>query len=400
MPGPANKPLARIAGLAACLLLLTATARVTAAPMGGQDNRVPQAARAGDDAAAKWRIVHRGPTDLYHGIDGLSDDDIWVAGAHRVRTGTNDYSFFPMLEGWNGAEWAKAPMPPMSPTTQGWFWDVAAPAEDDVWAAGITWKTSSEIDIRKWKQLLAHYDGTTWRVFRPPLPERFSKLEAITAIAPDDVWAIAVGASQPFEYLSKQQLFGEHWDGLRWSVTKLPLTSAFIHVNDIDAREPNDVWVVGDVSDYSNKVAPMSIHWDGRRWRVTEPPFRESCRPSLRGVAVLSPRDVWAVGNSDGGECGSAPQITHWNGRHWRLALQPRGAIALADVDASSRKEVWIVGSAERGSLVEHWNGTGWRQIVGQKGVFKLDRVRVISASDLWALGATTNDISVVVRTY
>jgi hypothetical protein len=37
-------------------------------------------------------------------------------------------------------------------------------------------------------------------------------------------------------------------------------------------------------------------HWDGHRWRIVPAPTPIGINSSLSGLAVISSRDVWAVG--------------------------------------------------------------------------------------------------------
>ncbi len=59
------------------------------------------------------------------------------------------------------------------------------------------------------------------------------------------------------------------------------------------ASAANNVWTLG-VRDKAG--GPLVEQWDGRRWRV-KPSSIENAHIALSGLAVVSDRDVWAVGS-------------------------------------------------------------------------------------------------------
>jgi hypothetical protein len=240
-----------------------------------------------------WKTMLRTRTDLLNGIDGLAGSDMWVAGAHRIKAPSGDgYLFFPLLERWDGAHWHRLRLLMSLPLRQGWF-NAVTENDGDVWAVGATWSS----DLDESSSLIAHFDGTTWKtVSVPSLPGRFSTLDAITAIAPDDVWVLGTAVAQSFEYVGKpQRLFTGHWDGARWSFMKLPVAAASVAISDVDASGSRDVWAVGSLSDSStsNELDPISVHWNGRHWTAIRPETkrgvgRRSCRASTSSPGTTS----------------------------------------------------------------------------------------------------------------
>jgi hypothetical protein len=356
---------------------------------------IPGADGQGCDAA-QWRIVQRGPTDLFDGIDALSDNDVWVAGAHRVGR-SNDPRFFPLLEHWDGTRWKPTVRAPVGAGMEGWFTGVAVVAQDDVWAIGFSYTTRDGLFDRRYRSLLMHFDGTAWRILRTQPPGHFSKLDAITAIGPDDLWIVGTAATQPFDSFGNQQVFAEHWDGVRWRVQSVPLRGDAIEVDDLDASGPSDVWVVG-ASALDSSSSPVSAHWDGKRWHRVAVDGANSCWPGeLGGVAAVSAKTAWAAGDPEADrDCRvkGAP-FEHWGGTHWRLNRGGRGT--LRDVDSSADGDLWAVGSLDFSrSLVEHWDGSTWRASRGPNA-YVLNKVLVLSQNDVWAVGeAGDNDVEVV----
>jgi hypothetical protein len=66
-------------------------------------------------------------------------------------------------------------------------------------------------------------------------------------------------------------------------------------------------------------------------------------------VAVLGPKNAWAVGNDDEG--GDTSKALHGNGTKWKT---------VAMLIQARRLAVWAVGGDQTTSSL-HWNGTSWK---------------------------------------
>ena len=115
----------------------------------------------------------------------------------------------------------------------------------------------------------------------------------------------------------------------------------------------------------------------------------------LLDVAAVSNDDVWAVGAA-----GSGPLIEHWDGRAWTDVPAAATSGPLFAVEAVSRNDVWALGR----DRFEHWNGAGWNAVpfdfralleaaTGSApgdcpfGEFGLADISAVSANDIWAVG-------------
>src|SRR5260370_835338 len=67
---------------------------------------------------------------------------------------------------------------------------VAVIAEDDVWAVGYSYTSSTHFET-----LTEHWDGARWTIVPAPSPSSISQLLAVSATATDDVWAVGVQLS-------------------------------------------------------------------------------------------------------------------------------------------------------------------------------------------------------------
>ncbi|MFE1770948.1 hypothetical protein [Streptomyces sp. NPDC059008] len=186
----------------------------------------------------------------------------------------------------------------------GEFVDVAALAEDDIWAVG----TEKNGDTHAY---LLHYDGTQWK--REPLPGALG-----TSVYPPLLEEVGQEALWLRAQTSEDGTAGNRWarwDGARWSAVPSPPPGSS---GDFEASGPDDIWVLdGEQS---------AQHWDGTRWTRSRLPYHSS------DLAVVGPDDVWAVGSrSTGpgtelsyGERYSQPASMHWDGTSWKSVDTPQ----------------------------------------------------------------------------
>jgi hypothetical protein len=247
--------------------------------------------------------------------------------------------------------------------------------------------------------LVEHSDGTSWA--QVAVPSGGSTLNAVVAPAATNVWAF--GSSR----------VALHWDGTSWKRVSLPIPKGFVapFIVGAAARSPADIWAVGDVTRVNGPTQALIEHWNGRRWRfVPGPPTN---RYSLYGVAALSAKNAWAVGETGvstptGG--GLRTLTIHWNGKAWKRMPSPNPTTemtssasfndTLAGVAGSSARDVWAVGqyyvtaNGTRGSrsLVLHWDGRRWKQVHTPDPLTRghasyLSGVAAPSATGVWAVG-------------
>jgi hypothetical protein len=209
----------------------------------------------------------------------------------------------------------------------------------------------------------------------------------VGAVSPSDAWAVGAtptGTEQPSDLLI------EHWDGRRWSIAAAPRVNG--ELLGINALGPDDIWAVGvdDEPRPGGRTPALVLHWDGTSWKNQATPYDGSFM-EFDAVSALSDSDVWAVGTADGGAV-----IEHWNGFRWRLreaGLQgPRlGGSFLSGVDAFAADDVWAVGGRHTaGTLALHWDGTSWSTAYPPGGTAPATGFDAISATgpdDVWAVG-------------
>ncbi len=147
-------------------------------------------------------------------------------------------------------------------------------------------------------------------------------------------------------------------------------------------------WLVGAAGN-----AAVAQRWNGRAWRSVAVPIPAGAAGSeLYGVAAISAKDVWAVGEYAPGSGGAATLIEHWDGKAWSQVPSPNAPCAgcadpesgLSAVDAVAANDVWALGSP-----IEHWNGTAWSIVpFPSHSSWELTAIAAVSSADAWVVGS------------
>jgi hypothetical protein len=207
---------------------------------------------------------------------------------------------------------------------------VAAVASNDVWAVG---------EDSQPKPLFMHWDGQAWTLVDPP-PAAGPQFAVVT-LAPNDVWSAGSGRSA-----DNTDLFN-HWDGTAWTtIPNPPLTPGGVTIRALSAVAPNDIWAAGSkffefcVDDMCFDFESVTVlHWDGQSWSTVSPPM-VSDWSRLTGIAAESNMRVWAVGFEDGRTVAS-----HWDGSQWTNAPDIQlGAGTFFDGVTAVGGDAWPVG--------------------------------------------------------
>jgi hypothetical protein len=162
---------------------------------------------------------------------------------------------------------------------------------------------------------------------------------------------------------------------------------------DVAVISSRDVWAVGSVTAYGHPFEGLTMHWSGKGWTVTLIPVADA-GGQLVSVAAISPSDIWAVGTQGEGSQ-LRPLSEHWLGTSWRTvstdpAYGEQGFDAgFSGVAASASSDVWAVGSIDENpvGLVEHWDGRQWKEWPTRDLTGWLSNVAVVARDDAWAVG-------------
>ncbi len=271
-----------------------------------------------------WTKASTLPNNMFPQVlAARSDTDVWVSGSFAAH--------------WDGTTWTPRPLEP-DPAGRVRTDGIALGTGGTAWLAGQALAMGG---VKTGVPAVQKWDGTAWR--RQALPDTGKgELLSIVAVADDDVWAAGVayaaGADAP------QQSLLLHFDGSTWTRVAAPAAGTS-WIGALTALGPDDVWAVGGKM-VDGVEHPYALHWDGSAWKASATPKAADGR--LRGVGRNSRGELWAVGGK-----GAVSVALRWNraGTRWEQTrapdLSPR---AFSTVPGSAA--LWTVGLAKRGDLV------------------------------------------------
>ncbi|TDD47332.1 hypothetical protein E1263_34790 [Kribbella antibiotica] len=170
---------------------------------------------------------------------------------------------------------------------------------------------------------------------------------------------------------------------LAWTVT--PTKSQPSTLDDIDAKG-NETWAVGsNLIDSYQDTRPLAFRWNGTRWVETPQPVRTNA--TLSAVAVVSAKEVWAVGDD---RAKSKPLAMRWNGTAWSVVPGPAVPTgAFSDVTIAPDGTPWISGWAdvdgrERAVVYRYAKGAWQPLTAGLENSINGNTLTVLSATNAW----------------
>ena len=121
----------------------------------------------------------------------------------------------------------------------------------------------------------------------------------VTVLSASDAWAVGSYAADGNVFTAT---LIEHWDGTAWRVVPSPnrLTTpnrnTINALNGVTAVAPDDVWAVGYTVSLDASYQTLVLHWNGADWSVVDSPNGAGPYNALNAVAAAGPDDVWAAG--------------------------------------------------------------------------------------------------------
>ncbi len=328
-----------------------------------------------------------------HAVVEVAGNDVWSAG-----TAFDGTRLQTLIEHWDGSAWTVSPSPNSS-TTDNVLFGLAAPAGNDMWAVGYALAGSGVPQT-----LIEHWNGSAWTVSPSPnVGSGANALQAVSARAADDAWA--VGTSSTVNGVTQTLI--EHWNGSAWTVSASPNQGPGPNMlQAVTARAVDDVWAVGNFANGTALAQTLILHWNGSAWAIVAGPNSGSGSNLLTGVSAFTATDVWAAGTAYDATSIGHSLIEHWNGSAWTVSPSPNvgsGANTLNAITATGPADVWAVGTYNNPSniyqgLVEHWDGAAW-SVVGSSNAGAnynyLTGVARRDSSDLWTVGYYNNPTNV-----
>lgn len=338
----------------------------------------------------RWRVVASAKPNStnvnLYGVAGDTATDIWSVGAYQSSS-----SFRTLAERWNGSAWQVVQTPNVGSGDNDLV-SVSALSSTDVWAAGI----SNPTPTAQMRTLIEHWNGNAWKAVTSPSPGQLSGLGDVKAVSPNDVWA--VGAY--FNHAGNQQTLVEHWNGKAWKVVSSPSPGTYYNgLAKLAILSPKNIWAVGSSS--SGETSQTLVEqWNGRTWQVI-PSLNapHSIYSDLGSVVAIAANDIWAVGSSESySSYETSTLIERWSGSSWQIVPSPNvgthGSL-LADAAAPSANDLWAVGwyidstNFLPKNLIEHWNGKAWHIAKSPNPGAVEDQLRAITlvGTILWSVG-------------
>jgi hypothetical protein len=344
----------------------------------------PVAAATGEIAASPaWRAVAGARLQAGAALLDLAATgprDAWAVG---YKEGAEDGDGTPALQHWDGTRWTQRPVS----ASDAWHLvGVSAGGPDDVWIVGNAGSAYA-----------AHWNGSRWTGSHPfGVAEDYFLSDV--AIAGGHAWLVGRNPSQGMimEWRGRGFRNALHADGYFTAV----------------AAGPGDVWAVGTDAAATSGKPGLPMVWHGsavsgpeiQSWERGRTP--EIAGGVLRGVWMITPSDVWAVGSaSPSGDAPEAPVVLHWNGTSWQKIEVPVPRGRLDGVTAFRSGDVWISGvDADHSGqvLFLHFDGRAWTPSYGP--LFRRQRenqqypqsddvgrtgiARVPGTHRLWAVGS------------
>ncbi|MBO1334531.1 hypothetical protein [Streptomyces sp. VRA16 Mangrove soil] len=275
-------------------------------PRGDRPTGGAHSSPGSQNAALTWEFAHIADfSGRFTDVAALAEDDVWAVATE------NDGGTGPFLMHYDGARWTRESLPDAIGPSD------APPALDEI-GDDTLWLRPKPTGRSSGAQGWARWDGTRWSAVPSPPAGTVGDLEAA---GPDDIWALT------------GERTAAHWNGDRWTTTRLPYEAA-----DLAVVGPDDAWAVGRRSTGPGTEGsgglpydqPASMHWDGTSWRAVDTPvsrFDDPVPPeasaSLGKVFVLDGGEVRAYGENtfDHGETDDEPEDKYirlrWTGSAW-----------------------------------------------------------------------------------
>lgn len=166
----------------------------------------------------------------------------------------------------------------------------------------------------------------------------------------------------------------------------------------VSYRAPDNIWAAGSRTADGTHQLTWVRHWDGVHWTSEHTPNPGRYDSELYGISAVSRSDVWTVGTMRNSADGPPLQLVeHWDGQSWSVVTAPRRAGSLAAVEATKSGDVWAVGVANLGAVLEHWDGAIWRvfhpvappvQSPWQVTAMVFYGIEAVTKNDIWAVGS------------
>lgn len=283
-----------------------------------------------------------------HDLAAASTSNAWAVG-HFSLPGQPPASLFVR---WNGKRWLRYQTPLDDPIWESEILGVAAASKNSYWAVGRSFDNSEE----EYRAVIFHWNGNKekWTPAPIELPQSLEgidvSLNAVTDSPSGPPWAVGSYAGIG----SRRQTLIFRWNTRVWKRVQTPNVKNSHNVLTGASALGSYVWASGYTESTENpdNGRPLVLRLSGSQWKQSTMNVAGTERQPLSDVVVV-PGGSWAAGyqtckaNCDPDKV--SPLVLSWNDRdqYWR----PHGRLAIGTdhrlhaIDASSNKNVWVIGS-------------------------------------------------------
>lgn len=256
------------------------------------------------------------------------------------------------------------------------------PGTNDTWLLGYTGEPDQNLEYRA-----LHVHNNKVKQFAGPKVGRYGTLQVVYAVSRSEV--LIAGGRQAVGIQELPALY--RFNGKKFAAVKLPrnLANGAVAIDTLASSSPNNIWAGGAVWGATSS-GPITLHWTGHAW------VEEAMEGTCDSVTTTGPSNGFCiVTNTDGG----SQVIEAWNGKVWTADLTVPAGEDLRGVAMASPTNAWAVGerlnsgSEGVGAVVYHFNGKSWtlvklpKNTPGNGGLTSIAMVR----SQAWALGSTAS---------
>jgi hypothetical protein len=281
-----------------------------------------------------------------HDLAAYSTNNAWAVG-HFSLPGQPPAGLFVR---WDGKRWLRYQTPLDDPIWESEILGVAAASKNSFWAVGRSFDNSEE----EYRAVIFHWNGKKWARAPIELPESLEGIDvSLNAVADSPSGPpYAVGSYAGIG--SRRQTLIFRWNTRVWKRVQTPNVKNSHNVLTGISALGSYVWASGytQSADDPDKGRPLVLRLSGSQWKQADMNVAGSDMQPLSDVVVI-PGGSWAAGYQT---CKAVcdpdtvtPLILSWNDRRKNWSPNSRLEIGtdnrLHAIDASSNKNVWVVGS-------------------------------------------------------
>ena len=234
--------------------------------------------------------------------------------------------------------------------------------------SGIVLASPAGAATPSWRQVFGHHYG--------PAAD-YSAFGPIVAFGTSNVWALG-GTDISGGGGTTQQPVIVQWRGKGWTGNQAP-AGVPSYIAAASADSASDIWAVTFEDGYV-------LHYNGVKWTVAKKLSVNGVTGVFTSVVAISPKNVWAFGNSG---FGPGMGTWHFDGTTWRHETTAMLGDNIGVASAVSASNIWGIGAATApADEIERFNGSSWTaQSNSLLTGLTFTGIRAFTPSSIWATG-------------